>query len=208
MNTDITIFFLRHGRSSGDTEGVHEGRYDSTLTEVGRAQAERRAKHWKEQGIKFDLIISSTLQRAHETARIVAEILESPIETDSEWMEMDNRPLAGLAFDVAEIRYPRPNFRNPYEPFYGVGESDWEIQCRAIRAIERVIRRGAGSYLIVSHGGILNAALRSIVGAHPPINGQHGIWFALGDMGYAKAVYTPMKHQWLIEQLISEWQPE
>ena len=50
MNTDIKIFFLRHGRSSGDVEGVHEGRYDSALTEVGRSHAERRAKHWKEQG--------------------------------------------------------------------------------------------------------------------------------------------------------------
>jgi 2,3-bisphosphoglycerate-dependent phosphoglycerate mutase len=91
-----------------------------------------------------------------------------------------------------------------YEPFYGVGESDWEIHCRAIRATERIIRRGAGCYLIVSHGGILNAALRGIVGAHPPINGQHGIWFALGDTGYVKTVYTPAKHQWLIEELIPE----
>lgn len=208
MSDNITIFFLRHGRSSGDDEGVHEGHYDSALTETGRTQAQTRATNWKEQGIKFDLIISSTLQRAHETARIIAEILQSPVETDPDWMEMDNRPLAGLPFDVATSRYPRPAFRNPYEPFYGVGESDWEIHCRAIRAIEKIVRRGTGCYLIVSQGGILNAALRSIAGTSPPINGQHGVWFALGDTGYAKTVYTPAKHQWLIEQLIPEWQPE
>jgi len=200
----ITIFFLRHGRSSGDDEDVHEGRHDTELTEAGRAQAPTRAIKWKEQGITFDLIISSTLRRAHETAQIMAEILPAPLETDSDWMEMDNRPLAGLPFDVAASRHPKPDFRNPYEPFYGVGESDWEIHCRAIRATERIIRRGAGCYLIVSHGGILNAALRGIVGAHPPINGQHGIWFALGDTGYVKTVYTPAKHQWLIEELIPE----
>src|SRR5687768_16563987 len=28
--------------------------------------------------------------------------------------------------------------------------------------------------------GILNAVLRGIAGAHPSINGQYGIWFALG----------------------------
>jgi 2,3-bisphosphoglycerate-dependent phosphoglycerate mutase len=208
MSSDITIFFLRHGRSSGDDEGVHEGRYDSALTDTGREQAQRRAAGWKEQGTKFDLILSSTLQRAHETARIIAEILDVPLETDPDWMEVDNRPLAGLPFDVATSRYPRPEFRNPYEPFYGEGESDWEIHCRAIRATERIIRRGAGCYLIVSHGGILNAALRGIVGTYPPVNGQHGTWFALGDTGYAKTVYTPAKHQWLIEQLIPEWYPE
>jgi 2,3-bisphosphoglycerate-dependent phosphoglycerate mutase len=208
MSRNITLYFLRHGRSSGDDEGVHEGRYDSALTKTGRMQAQTRALNWKERGTKFDLIISSTLQRAHETARIIAEILLTPLETDADWMEMDNRPLAGLPFDVAASRYPRPAFRNLYEPFYGEGESDWEIHCRAIRATEKIIRRGVGSYLVVSHGGILNAALRSIVGASPPINGQHGIWFALGDTGYAKTVYTPAKHQWLLEQLIPEWEPE
>ena len=208
MSKIITICFLRHGRSSGDDEGVHEGRYDAALTEMGRAQAKERAVGWKEHGIKFDLIISSTLQRAHETARIMAEILQTPLETDSDWMEVDNRPLAGLPFEVAASRFPRPAFRNPYELFYGEGECDWEIHCREIRAVEKIIRRGPGSYLIVSHGGILNAALRSIVGASPPINGQHGIWFALGDTGYVKTVYSPAKHQWFIETLISEWQPE
>ena len=180
---------------------------DMTCPHGNRAQAQTRAISWKEQGIKFDLIISSTLRRAHETAQMIAEILQAPLETDPDWMEMDNRPLAGLPFEVATSRYPRPAFRNPYEPFYSEGESDWEIHCRAIRAIEKVIRRGAGCYLIVSHGGILNAAIRSIIGAHPPINGQHGIWFALGDTGYVKTVYTPAKHQWLIEELIPEWQP-
>ena len=208
MSNNITIFFLRHGRSSGDDEGVHEGHFDAALTETGRAQAQTRAITWKGQGTKFDLIISSTLQRAHETAQIIAEILHTPLETDPDWMEVDNRPLAGLPFDVAASRYPRPIFRNPHEPFYGVGESDWEIHSRAIRATERVIRRGSGSYLIVSHGGILNAALRGIIGASPPINGQHGIWFALGDTGYVKTSYTPTKHQWLIERLIPEWHPE
>jgi phosphohistidine phosphatase SixA len=75
MTSDITIFFLRHGRSSGDDEGVHEGRHDTELMETGRAQAERRASRWKEQGIKFDRIISSPLRRAHETAQIMAQIL-------------------------------------------------------------------------------------------------------------------------------------
>jgi 2,3-bisphosphoglycerate-dependent phosphoglycerate mutase len=52
--------------------------------------------------------------------------------------------------------------------------------------------------LIVSHGGILNAALRSIVGAPPPVNGQHGIWFALGDTGYVQMSYDPHRHQWIV----------
>ena len=48
----------------------------------------------------------------------------------------------------------------------------------------------AGQYLVVAHGGILNAALRGIVGAQPNVDGR-GIWFALGDTGYARAAYIP-----------------
>ncbi len=46
----MTITWLRHGRSSGDDEGVHEGRYDAPLTEVGRAQATARAATWQAAG--------------------------------------------------------------------------------------------------------------------------------------------------------------
>lgn len=208
MSNDITIFFLRHGRSSGDDEGVHEGRYDAALTEVGHVQAQARVHDWQNQGIQFNLIISSPLARAYETAKLIAQVLNTVVETDPDWMEMDNRPLAGLPFEVAEHRYPPPAFRNPYELFHGVGESDWEVHCRAIRAVERIVRRGPGCYLVVSHGGILNAALRSIVGALPPLNGQHGVWFALGDTGYVKTVYNSSKHQWRLEELKSEWLPE
>ena len=209
MSTEISIFFLRHGRSSGDDEGVHEGRYDAELTKIGRAQAITRATAWQAAGIRFDRILASTLRRAHDTAQIMAQAFQAPLDTDPDWMEVDNGVLAGLPFEVADQQYPWPAFRNPYELFFDSGESDWELHCRAIRAVQKIIRRGAGQYLVVAHGGILNAALRHIVGAPPPINGPihgHGVYFALGDTGYAQAVYYPEKHQWLLGELRPEYQ--
>jgi len=114
---------------------------------------------------------------------------------------MDNRPLAGLPFDVAESRYPKPAFRNPYEPFHGVGESETALHCRAALALEGLVRRGPGSYLVVSHGGFLNAVLRNIVGAEAPVNGVHGVWFSFGDTGYVRCLYRPKIHQWIIKEL-------
>jgi 2,3-bisphosphoglycerate-dependent phosphoglycerate mutase len=114
MEDEITIYFMRHGRSRADDEGVHEGRYDSPLTDVGRSQIEKRAAIWNEQGVRFDCIVSSTLMRASESAKIVGGILNTPVEVDDVWMEMDNRPPASLPFDIAAIRYPKPDFRNPY----------------------------------------------------------------------------------------------
>ncbi|MBW6473760.1 MAG: histidine phosphatase family protein, partial [Anaerolineaceae bacterium] len=101
MINPIYLTLLRHGRSRADDEGVHEGRYDSPLTEVGRDQVHRRAQDFLQRGFQFDLIIASTLQRANETARIIASSLGVPVEDDPDWMEWDNGPLAGLPFDLA-----------------------------------------------------------------------------------------------------------
>lgn len=200
MENELSIFFLRHGRSGGDDEGVHEGRYDAPLTTVGYEQVRRRAAGWQAAGIYFSAIIASPLRRAYATAQVMAETFQAPLESDPDWMEFNNGPLAGLSFAEAEARYPRPAFRGPYEPFCTTGESDWEIHYRAARAVEKIVRRGPGQYLVVAHGGILNAAMRTIVGAAPLLNG-HGLYFALGDTGYIQLIYLPQQHQWIIGEV-------
>jgi len=195
MQNRIEITFMRHGRSRADDEEVHEGRYDSPLTEIGKVQVKQRTADWLKNGINFDCIVASTLVRASESAKIVGKILNIPVETDPDWMEFNNGPLAGVPLKVAAEHFPRPVFRGPFDPFWETGESDWEVYCRAARAVENVIRRGPGRYLVVAHGGILNDALRIVVGCGPSINAT-GIWFRFGDTGYARVVYNPNKHQW------------
>ncbi|HNT25679.1 MAG TPA: histidine phosphatase family protein [Anaerolineales bacterium] len=196
---EIHLTLMRHGRSRADDEGVHEGRYDSPLTEVGRAQVHERGQGWQAAHLQIDHIIASPLVRAKESAQIIGGLLLAPVSTDADWMETNNGPLAGLSHEEAAKRYPLPAFRNPYEPICGSGESEWELHSRAGRALEAVVRRGPGHYLVVAHGGILNAALRCLVGAPPPINFS-GVWFHLGDTGYAHTLYRPHKHQWVIRQ--------
>lgn len=197
MENETYFTFLRHGRSRADDENVHEGRYDSPLTEVGRAQVQARAQEFVQQHVHFDAIIASPLQRAHETAAMIGQALNVPVETDPDWMERDNGPLAGMPFDLAEERYPQASFRNPYESPHGAIESDWHLYCRAAGAVEKVIRRGAGHFLVVAHGGILNAALMGVVGAQPSAN-QQGIVFGFGDTGYARLRYSPAQHIWCL----------
>lgn len=49
MNTMKHLTLLRHGRSAADDEKRFEGRYDSPLTDIGRAQAESLcAELWME----------------------------------------------------------------------------------------------------------------------------------------------------------------
>jgi 2,3-bisphosphoglycerate-dependent phosphoglycerate mutase len=203
----IFLTLIRHGRSLADDEQVYEGRYDSPLTEVGRKQYQRRAAGWLEEKRHFDLIIASTLQRAQTSARIIAETLQAPLVLDPDWMEIDEGPLAQLPFDLADKLYPEPAFRNPYEALCGSGESKWQVYLRAARAMESLVRRGPGSYLVVAHGGIINAALQSVCGQLPAPNKQ-GISFRLGDAGFASLRYKPDQHQWTFLEIEPGFFPE
>ena len=203
MPPELRITLMRHGRSRADDEMVHEGRYDAPLTEVGRDQVRSRAREWKRAAVTFDLIVASTLARASESARIVGEVLDVPVEHDPDWMERDNGPLAGLPFDVAAERYPRPDFTNPFQPYAaGEGESGWDLLTRAAGALQRIVRRGPGSYLVVAHGGVLSAAMYCILGVSPPPTGS-GVRFAFGDACFVRTSYNPDRHLWTIREMSS-----
>ncbi len=118
-------------------------------------------------------------------------------------MELDNGPLAGLSLEETSRKYPLTDFLGPFDPLVvnaNTGESGWSLHASAIRALERVIRRGSGSYLVVSHGNALNAALRCVVGAQPPVRGQ-GLGFSLGDTGFVRARCKSDRDQWTIAEL-------
>jgi 2,3-bisphosphoglycerate-dependent phosphoglycerate mutase len=160
------MVLLRHGRSRADDERVHEGRYDSPLTEVGRDQATRLAEHWRETGMQFDRIVSSSLVRARETAEIVATALGVDLEVSDLWMEHDNGPLAGLTEDEANRRFPMPPFRSRWALLTASGgESAEGIHRRASEALEALLNGDGERLLVVAHGGILNAAMRVLLGA-------------------------------------------
>ena len=178
---DRRLVLLRHGRSRADDEQVHEGRYDSPLTEVGREQARATARHWSEAGRRFDRIVASSLVRARETAEIIGAVLGLEVAIEPRWMEHDNGPLAGLPFAEAERRFPTPAFRSRWAPLTpDGGESVEGLHRRAGEALE-ALRVGPGEHvLVVAHGGILNAALRVLLGASPHTH------FAFGDNGCAE----------------------
>ncbi len=203
MTQGIEITLLRHGRSLADDEQCLEGRYDSPLTEVGISQAKQRLDYWISQGRTFDLILSSSLQRASKVAEIIASGLNIPIEIDRAWMEKDNGSLAGLPFTKADELYPKADFVNPFEPYVvsaGDGESEIEMHCRALLALQSVIRRGAAKTLVVSHGKFITAAMNAALGIKPSANSPSVI-YAVGDLSFIDLVYYPHSDIWLVKEI-------
>ena len=89
------IYFVRHGQTELNQRRVLQGRSDYPLNGVGEEQAAEAAAWFKENGIRIDRIWSSPLQRAMQTARIIAGE-DVPMFTDERLIEMDYGPFEGV----------------------------------------------------------------------------------------------------------------
>lgn len=93
------IYFVRHGESEANQRGVFAGQKEnSPLTQKGRDQAKITGQLVKSEIPKIDKIITSSLKRTHETAKIIAEEINydiSDIIIDDHIIEYDMGSLTG-----------------------------------------------------------------------------------------------------------------
>jgi broad specificity phosphatase PhoE len=91
---DMKIYFARHGQTDSNV-AVMNGQLiqelDSPLNSTGKQQAEALAEQLKD--VKFDLIISSPLKRALQTAKIVNKYHKLQIKLKDDIRERDAGPI-------------------------------------------------------------------------------------------------------------------
>ena len=127
------ITAMRHGESVGNVESRWQGQADYPLTDTGRAQARELASRWKKESVKFDLVISSPLMRASETARIIADKLGVEVELDPLWIERDSGEFSGLTSNEVRQNFQHPPFITPYDPVGVDGEGIGNSSCGPVR---------------------------------------------------------------------------
>lgn len=102
------IYIARHGQNEDNVRGVLNGHRNLPLTDLGRQQAQQLARRIRDRGLVFDVVYASPLDRALETAAIVATELGlvGPIVHD-DLIERDFGIMTGkLAADIEEICAP------------------------------------------------------------------------------------------------------
>lgn len=194
------ITLLRHGESVGNAEARWQGQADYPLTDTGRAQARALAERWRNENISFDLIISSPLARARETAEIIAQAVNGSVSFDPLWLERDNGEFSGLTNHEVRQNFHHSPFITPYDPVGGDGEGDWELFLRAGQALHSLLKREPARYLVVSHGGLLNQLMHAVVGVAPQANNS-GTRFRFGNTAFAQLMYFPHQHRWAIDRV-------
>lgn len=162
------VWLVRHGETEWARLGRHTGRTDIALTERGREQA--RALGRRLIGHHFDLVLTSPLSRAAETAAIAG--FAAVARPDPDLLEWDYGALEGRT--TAEIRVDHPGWtiwRGPWPD----GETIDDVAARADRAVSRV-RAADGDVLVFAHGHLLRVLAARWLGLRPSAGGI----FALG----------------------------
>jgi broad specificity phosphatase PhoE len=141
------VMLVRHGETEWSRLGQHTGNTDVELTEAGESQAKALAGVLG--GRSFDLVLTSPMRRARQTAEL-ADL--TPYEIDDDLREWDYGELEGLTSSQIRERYP--DWSIWYGPWPG-GETPEQVAGRADRVIRRVLRTPASSVALVAHGHFL-----------------------------------------------------
>lgn len=103
----MKIFIIRHGQTEWNALGKLQGRQDIKLNEVGKEQALTTGEKIKNE--KIDIIITSPLKRARETAEIINKQFNVEIVEDDRLMERCYGDLEGITkveLKEKKIQYP------------------------------------------------------------------------------------------------------
>jgi broad specificity phosphatase PhoE len=165
----MRITFIRHGESVANAAGIWQGQSDAPLSDLGRAQAAQVARRLA--GVRgITHVLSSDLQRAHDTARAIAREHTDEVRTSPVWREIDLGGWEGLTPAQVAQRFPAETealARGADIPVGG-GES-WGALRRRVRAGFEALRESLpddAEALVVAHGGVIITLFGDLMGVH------------------------------------------
>ena len=141
------LYIVRHGQTDWNILKKRQGHTNIPLNETGIKEASKLKEELKD--IKFDYVISSPLDRALETAKIISG--KNPI-IDERLIERNNGKLEGLTGDEINRLQEQDNYS---DELYEV-ETICDLQKRAEDFLKDILDKYPHkAILIVTHVGII-----------------------------------------------------
>ena len=165
---DVTrIIAIRHGETAWNVDTRIQGQLDIPLNDTGRWQAERLARALAARE-PIDVVYTSDLLRAWETARPVAAATGAPLHTDEGLRERGFGSFQGKTFTEIEAAMPEEARRwRQRDPFWAPpgGESLTSMRRRVIETLHALASRHVGEQIVlVAHGGVMDVLYRAATG--------------------------------------------
>lgn len=162
----MKLVLVRHGESNWNKIGIVQGWRDPHLSEHGREQVGSVAK--KLSGNHFDVLYSTPLRRAYQSARIISDRIGLPIVTKEELKEMYFGDWEGKSLKKVEQEYPGMLsrwFENPTGMKIPGGESITSFRNRVVSAFDEIRSKHMDEdVLAVLHGGVISIYLVHLLG--------------------------------------------
>ena len=164
MTTRFCI--VRHGETAWNAEHRVQGQLDVPLNGIGHAQALAASRVLARE--KFDVVYSSDLTRARQTAEPVAGQLSLQILLEKDLRERHYGIFERLTYAEVKVRYAedyaRFEARDP-EYAFRTGESLRDFSERSIAAVSKLASKHENhNILVFTHGGVLDMLYRHISG--------------------------------------------
>jgi broad specificity phosphatase PhoE len=156
------LILIRHGATDWNREGRYQGQADTPLNEEGVEQARRLIDRLAADGVSR--VVSSDLQRARQTALILADGLQLELPgTDARLREIDLGRWEGrLATEIAreDTQAWAARMNDPVNVAAPGGETTLQVAHRVWACLDEIAREaGVAPIAVVSHGLAIATAL-------------------------------------------------
>ena len=164
------IIFLRHGQAENNTKRILAGRTEGVpLTKIGIEQAEKIGKYLKP--LDISAIYSSPIERADNTAKIVAESNSIDYKLDERLIELDMGKFTSMPYDEIFAEYG-----NVFLKFYSndpiISEHNVEtfphVQKRVMDMLDYIIKKhDQENVLLVTHMDPIKSVIAKVMDLKP-----------------------------------------
>lgn len=187
------IVLVRHAQSEWNAAHRWQGQADPPLSDVGRHQATTLADHPRL--ARADVVVSSDLRRAHDTAAAIVVRTQVPVTTEPLLRELDVGSWSGLTRTQIEAQQPGAIAR------YRAGIAGWEggesFEAHAERSRAAAVLLAAwpdaSTLVAVTHGGTIRMLVATFL--------ELGLEGRAGFSGAGHATVTELvraEHGWML----------
>ncbi len=196
----MELILVRHGEAYAGFHGPIAGPIgDAGLTPLGRRQAEALCEHLATSGrVRADVLVSSVLPRAIETAAIIAPGLGLDVAAqDCGLCEIHTGEADGLDWADYNARYGSFDMEAEPDRLFAPGGESWNsFHQRVRRTLERLARAHTGETVVaVCHAGVIMASMRVALGISDPAISAH---LRPSNTGVTDWEHEPSAERWML----------
>lgn len=160
----MRLYLVRHGQTVWNSQRRMQGWENSNLTEKGIDEAKRLGKRLEE--VEFDVVYSSPIGRALETAEYISGLNRDEIIKKDGFKEMAFGKWEGLEFDKleGEDRIQYNNLWNDPENYESIGGENFDdVISRLERDLKDLVKNHQGEEVLLISHGVLIRVLTSLI---------------------------------------------